>query len=370
MKNNTRLISAILAAILCGASLAACANNPTPPVTDVTTDTPFTVEPITTVTTDTPATDAPVFTDDLGSLLYLGEDGYVHIKGSDNIRLPAKRLDFTIKNSEEELTMSLYSQFVTTAEAAIIPLYFGISHTKNNAWVEGGKLYVKFGATDKTAEAPNEYYDSGLGKKVSFTAIDYAYVSGAEAHLISNDAKTSRGYIISTFDGGESFNISAFDQAICCVYYTNSLEGTAVTYGGANMGSKTAHFYTTADGGKTFTLKSRTPDYVSATRPYCAYINGKVYFSVEGKHPELNSQLEKYGYLGYTWMLPYFDGNIGVLCAKVEISPTNTDNTSESLVAYTYFITGDGGKTWTEYFAEQVDPTQGKLVHNYYPWER
>ena len=273
MKNNTRLISAVLAAVLCGLILAACANNPTPPVTDVsdittdipttetpttvapvtvattevlaTTDTPTTVEPITTVTTDVPATDAPVFTDDLGSLLYLGEDGYVHIKGSDNIRLPAKRLDFIIKNSEEELTMSLYSQFVTTAEAAIIPLYFGISHTKNNAWVEGGKLYVKFGATDKTAEAPNEYYDYELGKKVSFTAIDYAYVSGAEAHLISNDAKTSRGYIISTFDGGESFNISAFDQAICCVYYTNSLEGTAVTYGGANMGSKTAHFLRT-----------------------------------------------------------------------------------------------------------------------------
>jgi len=59
MKNNTRLISAILAAVLCGASLAACANNPTPPVTDVTTDTPSTVEPITTVTTDVPATEAP-----------------------------------------------------------------------------------------------------------------------------------------------------------------------------------------------------------------------------------------------------------------------------------------------------------------------
>lgn len=87
MKNNTRLISAVLAAVLCGASLAACANNPTPPVTDVsdittdipatetpttvapvtvattevlaTTDTPTTVEPITTVTTDAPATDAP-----------------------------------------------------------------------------------------------------------------------------------------------------------------------------------------------------------------------------------------------------------------------------------------------------------------------
>lgn len=357
-KHSLTEVASLLVCLFMIVSLSAC-NIEAPPadITDA-------------ATTTAPATDAPVFTDDLGSLLYLGEDGYVHIKGSDNIRLPAKRLDFTIKNSEEELTMSLYSQFVTTAEAAIIPLYFGISHTKNNAWVEGGKLYVKFGATDKTAEAPNEYYDSELGKKVSFTAIDYAYVSGAEAHLISNDAKTSRGYIISTFDGGESFNISAFDQAICCVYYTNSLEGTAVTYGGANMGSKTAHFYTTADGGKTFTLKSRTPDYVSATRPYCAYINGKVYFSVEGKHPELNSQLEKYGYLGYTWMLPYFDGNIGVLCAKVEISPTNTDNTSESLVAYTYFITGDGGKTWTEYFAEQVDPTQGKLVHNYYPWER
>ena len=69
-------------------------------------------------------------------------------------------------------------------------------------------------------------------------------------------------------------------------------------------------------------------------------------------------------------MLPYFDGNIGVLCADVMISPTNTDNPSERLVAYIYFITCDGGKTWTEYFAEQVDSTQGKLVKKYYPWER
>ncbi len=62
MKNNTRLISAILAAVLCGSSLAACANNPTPPVTDVTTDTPITIAPATEVTTDAPTTIAPVTT--------------------------------------------------------------------------------------------------------------------------------------------------------------------------------------------------------------------------------------------------------------------------------------------------------------------
>lgn len=46
MKNSIRIISAIIAAILCGASLAACANDIKPPVTDVTTDASATAEPI------------------------------------------------------------------------------------------------------------------------------------------------------------------------------------------------------------------------------------------------------------------------------------------------------------------------------------
>jgi len=46
MKNNTRLISAILAAMLCATAFSACANGAKPPVTDVTTDASATAEPI------------------------------------------------------------------------------------------------------------------------------------------------------------------------------------------------------------------------------------------------------------------------------------------------------------------------------------
>jgi len=78
MKRPTQLISAILVAVLCGASLAACQNNSIPPVTDVTsgdatTETPVTslptvyttsedvqdyTEPVTEATTASPETDA------------------------------------------------------------------------------------------------------------------------------------------------------------------------------------------------------------------------------------------------------------------------------------------------------------------------
>ncbi len=63
MKNSTRFVSAILAAILCGAAFSACANEINPPVTevttDITTDAPATIAPVTDVTTDAPTTEAP-----------------------------------------------------------------------------------------------------------------------------------------------------------------------------------------------------------------------------------------------------------------------------------------------------------------------
>jgi len=62
-----RFVSAVLAAILCGAAFSACANEVKPPVTevttDITTDAPATIAPITTVTTDAYTTDAPVTTE-------------------------------------------------------------------------------------------------------------------------------------------------------------------------------------------------------------------------------------------------------------------------------------------------------------------
>ena len=74
MKNSTRFLSAILAAMLCAAAFSACASEVKPPVTDVTTnaqfttDAPLTIAPITdtpAITTDVPAiTEAPVVTTD------------------------------------------------------------------------------------------------------------------------------------------------------------------------------------------------------------------------------------------------------------------------------------------------------------------
>jgi len=55
MKNSLRFVSAILAAILCGAAFSACANEAKPPVTDVTYD----------ATTDAPPTNAPVTTNEV-----------------------------------------------------------------------------------------------------------------------------------------------------------------------------------------------------------------------------------------------------------------------------------------------------------------
>ncbi len=67
MNNSARLLSAILAAMLCATSFAACANKPAPAVTDapsITTDAPVTDAPVITteapVTTETPIVESPV----------------------------------------------------------------------------------------------------------------------------------------------------------------------------------------------------------------------------------------------------------------------------------------------------------------------
>ncbi len=363
MKNSIRLISAILVAILCGSSLAACANNANPPVTEVTTDLPVTTEaavttealvttdaPITTETPTAEATTAFDVTQDAEAPLYLGEDGYVHFNGASTLVLPngGGRIVFEGKNAAPVfVTKTLYAPRSGCAQAE-----------------EDGNLTIIFENGDKF--------------KTSVSASDktVTYFSDKICAIAANDS--GHVQIISTSDGGKThsqFELEIGDKVLFDIGFVSDKVGYLIICEPytALMG---VHFYTlyrTTDGGKTFTC-------VNADKTANgAIISGEIHFIDEnrafsGKNERLfatacfnlaegadaiwynalenNSAFNFKLPTSFNWMSnanalePYFEGDVGIWPVEIQV---------ENQIYYSYFYTTDGGHTWLIYSPENPD---------------
>ena len=279
MKNSFRLISAILAAMLCAAAFSACASEVKPPVTDVTTnaqfttDAPLTITPITdthTITTDVPAvvTETPISTESqittetfsaevpittiiesnipedeiLNELLYLADNGNVMIKNVDDVAFPTEGISFfQLNDRSKDTRLCLFVEKVHI-----------VSKTEAELVLKNGEAYIKYGNCT-VFDLPTAYTtaDGTVCGITEYKATELSFERSVVIMRLNTKPNEYLYLAYTIFDKGTSFN--------CCVgnfydisYYNDNV-GYAISMAHSSMHGL-INIYKTDNGGESFEL--------------------------------------------------------------------------------------------------------------------
>ncbi len=373
------------------------------PVTDVTTDAPITDAPETTVTfdapitettdisttTDTttegaetsdtpatapsttaaPATDAPSVTTEatvtttenvadpseptetlaktIAEVLYLGDDGNVHVKGCDSFYLPTKGYYIGYKGHADRVFV------VQNTPKGNLPEFY----TKYVARLEEKYNSVSLRPT---------YHTDVNGNRISLNYVKHRYSTNGVSVSIATSDETDKQYVVTVFPNG-NHNIceSSIDFNIAEFY--GDFGVIASVSGEMREESK---IWITRDGGKTFEFFANRPIrdlhimpcgylYLFETDTKTAFYPGQestVYhiYKIEDnalieETPKIADKDLEYNTRGsYSFFSPIFDGNIGVW--PVNIAYYDMDRQIDPGTHYLYFyLSTDYGETWERY---------------------
>ena len=409
MKRAVKIFALILVAAFC-AGLFSCANSPIPPVVTNTesaetigvpdttaapdttgtpeTAAPETTAPVTTVPTTTPAvTIAPdkeellqkELQDELKKLLYKGDDGYMHVVGSENIRIPATGVYLTF---DDVLTGSYFAseELKMTAPNPGVPSYEG-TDSPHSYYFEDDRLCVSYNNGETVFRLPDS-----LNTDVTGTAVKACY--------LSEDVSWFRTRVfITVWNKGETVTVSSTKweyptHTPLKFCYLSDTIGIGLSIDFPLLGTDNIVTSITEDAGASFAefssknyayapqdgvVRIRTAD----ERSYGRHSNNavrfgdRVYFTgtylqrgrvyieqlIEEKglpltvmdirlpdEEELLSGLYGYEYVK-DCLLPYFEGEIGVVAYLIG------DHRDQNSVKeyYRYYLSLDAGDHWIPY---------------------
>lgn len=333
----------------------------------------------------------------LAELYYIGADGYIHIEGSENIRLPVdwKSISLPSINAGGEYlpapTVVAYSSLRTTVSDGFIPAYSS-SGTNSTSYMS-------------TAPAPYFNFSDGESSYLPETILALAkceeanvsvekwYIEGNRAcaafRVFSkrNDERCKFSVIVTTTDKGESYNVAVLDTDFGSDFSTDCVSvsfisdsvGYLIYESNAEILGRVYHtVLKTVDGGKSFVFLDGTADFgknavfldesrfVSVGYKYNGIYKAHINIvdiantSKEREfqlwHPDVGS-LKEFGFNEYPllgnlhFLTPYFDGDIGVVAAEIYEDAYYKDG----CIGYLYFVTLNGGYTWTSYSLSEND---------------
>jgi len=329
----------------------------------------------------------------LKELMYLTDDGYVKIKGADTIKLPASG---TLASFVAD-----YTKFSNLRKAIErIGVFYASEHTciteqiqpepqkaAPTYYFEEGKLYISYNNGENTIQVVGELQNQETGE---ITLIDTFEEAEIKAWKLSDEYCffTINKIWISVHNMGKKIYIASnvdyatqgFLGEIGVLFH---LSNTTAYLAGPSVLASGLHYTSmvfTRDGGKTF-YPTR---YVSNSMTFSGTIhNGRIYTddsgiihrSFQSINPD-NDFINLANVYSYyciqqavgpwpstmqTWSyLPYFEGNIGVWQAALRKEDHNT--------YYIFYITLDGGMTWTIYNPGNLADVDGMVRFDYYDW--
>ena len=391
MKNSIRLASAILAAVLCVAAFSACANDIKQPLTDVTaitTEPPLTTEKLVTDTTDIPTTTQPsaseltpeeIQAEKIKELLYLTNDGYIKIKGADSIKLPRNGFYIYYDNSPETKYF-LSTDLITTELLASVPSYAG-TNSPHSYTLENGKLTVTYNNGENILILDGEFiatdYKENEAHTLNFSSLTVSdtYISTEISTFLCQATGSIRSVLFVIYNEGAKIDYIFCERDFDTFALSENGIGFA-TCGPVGRGGNThISVYKTENGGKTFSLISDSlgdAGSLPCGTMALSYANSTIYAcgSVELNDTLIarlgvdvvDSRMHTYSdfYKGlydngrYVELTPYFENEIGVKAVLVQVGDYYIDTPEEPIAeGYMYFLSLDGGDTWTLF-----DPTQ------------
>ena len=359
-----------------------------PVTTPAVTSAPETTAPVTTVPTTTPAvTIAPdeeellqkELQDELKKLLYKGDDGYMHVVGSENIRIPATGVYLTF---DDVLTGSYFAseELKMTAPNPGVPSYEG-TDSPHSYYFEDDRLCVSYNNGETVFRLPDS-----LNTDVTGTAVKACY--------LSEDVSWFRTRVfITVWNKGETVTVSSTKweyptHTPLKFCYLSDTIGIGLSIDFPLLGTDNIVTSITEDAGASFAefssknyayapqdgvVRIRTAD----ERSYGRHSNNavrfgdRVYFTgtylqrgrvyieqlIEEKglpltvmdirlpdEEELLSGLYGYEYVK-DCLLPYFEGEIGVVAYLIG------DHRDQNSVKeyYRYYLSLDAGDHWIPY---------------------
>ena len=320
----------------------------------------------------------------LAELTYVDENGFTRIKGADSICLPTAGNIITFESKNSAGSFFASDSLQITDRIASIPSYSaGGTNCTGRVIEDRGRVFFSLDNDKTLILIPEEYTAEQNGTSVN---VDAWYINGntACAAITHRTAQTDEEftYVITTVDRGKSFNdfklntdLSKDLQNSCAAisFYTESC-GYISVLKECSGGINNYILYKTADGGKTFTNITDIP--ASAGRPI-VFISENVGFAASSAYTSLVCKTEDGGktwnteknntgvsieategfdWLGFTTPLtPYFEGDIGAWAFKLGKNGWDSPYTDGVANGYVYFITADGGDTWTLYTPHNTD---------------
>ena len=350
----------------------------------------------------------PTMPEELASLLYTGEDGYAHIKGSDNIRLPAQG-EYLVydrylseKDSQKSTDSTAYfvsRELVMTIENADAPassLLPGV-FSSHSFTLEPGLLTIRYRGGETVCRIPLHLFalESGQAADLSGEVTCASYFI-TEAVSIFNLQKEKGDYFLAVFDRGETvtlFGRSYNEKQVC---FNTQRKGLAISGVWPAAGTRFLLPAFSTDLGLSFTVAGTTYHF-SIRNDYDAEARNWTEFPYLVYHPRKPVSLIAYGddvYLTGWWSLetsrepwegfegfsihridlpdryadgaylyattdcpPYFDGEIGVFALRTEFIPdgkVGRYDLGETVVLYHYYVSLDRGETWIPYSPAQA----------------
>ncbi|MBQ7172014.1 MAG: Ig domain-containing protein [Clostridia bacterium] len=369
----------------------------------------------------------PTMPEELADLLYPGEDGYTHIKGADNLRLPSQGeylvYDRYLKDlylsengykKDENTTAYFVSrELVMTAEKSTGPAIPGVS-SAHSYTLEKGLLTVSYNGGESVCRIPLRLFalESGEAADLSgddVVCLDY-YISEAvsvftlkrEPMPPSRDNYAPTGYFLTVFDKGETVTIAPRTYAHNQICFNTKREGFSLSTVGCAAGMRYRTTGRSDDGGASF-YPCPTGNYISTLNDYDqgatlypfwiyyprkpvsliaygddVYLTGswsvsKDYFDEKFAGFRIHNITLTDGYAGGMMLyrtrdcLPYFDGDIGVFALRTEFisdGRVGRDDPGETVTLYHYYISPDRGETWIPYSpAPEGEPTFRSAIY-------
>lgn len=316
MKNSFRLISAILAAVLCASFLAGCANEVKPPITDVKTDEPATVETVfTDAITTKPATDAPIATTEIVVTTESPVTTTIGVVGSEGIK---DGTSFIPKTAFVPSQPVLTAPFSLDSNGRITSGLDGVSF-----YSEG--YYINLWENN-SYNGPGFTEDKGLyfatDSKLDLSALKDNNMWDAENHII-------------TLSEGLSFSIELQGRQVIATSLREGAEPQAYNYDMINL-------YPGSVQGNTATLF--TVSYVKYPAGTSEYAQQVCVYTIT-----MSESLDEVQDIKKT--ICSFNHNISYCCMNGSngVIEVVLYTTADGTALYGYYVTDDGGATWQAY---------------------
>ena len=364
----------------------------------------------------------PTMPEELASLLYTGEDGYTHIKGADNLRLPAQGeylvydrylSETDYQKSADSTAYFVSREFVMAAEKSTGPAIPGISSVHSYT-LKKGLLTVSYNEGESVCRIPLRLFALESGEAADLSGDDVVCVNYYISETVSiftlkrdpmppsRDYYAPTGYFLTVFDKGETVTIAPRTYGHDQICFNTKREGFSLSTVGCAAGMRYRTTGRSDDGGASF-YPCPTGDYISTLNDYDqgatiypfwiyyprkpvsliaygddVYLTGswsvsKDYFDENFASFRIHNVRLTDGYAGgmmlyRTWdCLPCFDGDVGVFALRTEFIPdgkVGKTDLGETVTLYHYYISLDRGETWIPYSpAPEGEPTFRSAIY-------